>query len=174
MAHRLALILVLLTAASASAQDLEIEAGAGIWTVNPLGFDDFDRRAKPSVSAAWTNWCCDSERSGWSVGVIAIPFYGHGGYASQSFIFGHVTWRHRWFHDHEGDFTHVGIGAGPLLWYVEGSRSSPWHLRALGHVEAQTTRRIRDGLTLRAGVTFTPLLHIPIFVQPVVMAVWSR
>ena len=47
-------------------------------------------------------------------------------------------------------------------------------LSFLWHVEALTTRRIRDGLSLRAGVTFTPLLHIPIIVQPVVMAVWSR
>ena len=98
--------------------------------------------------------------------------YGGKDYSTAGF-FVHVTWRYRWLHDSDRNFTHLGVGAGPSLWHQE-SHSFPWRLRALWHVEALTTRRIRDGLTLRTGVTMTPLLHIPIVVQPVVMAVWSR
>ncbi len=168
MACRLALILFLLAVAPASAEDRDIEAGAGWWFVNPLRVLDFDQGSSPSANAAWTNWY--SERSGWTIGALALPSYGSG-------FFGHLTWRRRWLHDGEGNFTHLGFGAGPTLWYYgypHETTEPSWSFSFLWHVEALTTHRIRDGLALRAGVTFTPLLHIPIIVQPVVMAVWSR
>ena len=172
MAHRLTLVLVLLMAAPASAQDREIEAGGGVWLVNPLNLLDFEQRASPSTNFAWTNWY--SERSGLTVGVQALPSY-DGGW--ESGFFGHVTWRRRWIHSREGNFTHLGVGGGPTVWIYRypGDPTGPAAgVSLLYHVEVLTTRRIRDGLSLRAGVTFTPLLHIPIIVQPAVMIVWSR
>ena len=171
MAHRLALILALLAAAPVAAQDRELEAGAGMWFLNPLRVLDFEQESIPSANAAWTNWY--GERSGWTVGVQALPSLGSG---SESALFGHVTWRRRWLHAGDGNFTHLGVGAGPTVWRYDylHDTSEPWAFSFLWHVEALTTRRIRDGLALRAGVTFTPLLHIPVIVQPVVMVVWSR
>ena len=171
MTHGLGLVLVLLAAVPALAQDREVEAGAGMWLLNPLSLTEFDQRLTPSVSAAWTSWY--NERSGWTVGAVALPFYDDG----ETALFGHVTWRRRWVHGEEGNFTHFGFGAGPVVWHFDTSADSSWrswHFRFLWHVEALTTRRIRDGLALRAGVTFTPLLHIPIIVQPVVTVVWSH
>ena len=43
----------------------------------------------------------------------------------------------------------------------------------LYHVELLFTRRVREGLDVRAGVTVTPFLYVPVIVQPVVMAVWG-
>ena len=172
MAHRLALILALLVAAPVSAQDREIEAGAGMWFLNPLRVLDFKQESTPAANAAWTNWY--GERSGWTVGVQVLSSLGGG---TEAALFGHVTWRRRWLHGGEGNFTHLGVGAGPTVWhylYPYETSEPSWGYSFLWHVEALTTRRIRDGLALRAGVTFTPLLHIPIIVQPAVMVVWSR
>ena len=170
MAHRLALILVLLTAVPVSAQDREIEAGTGLWLLNPARVADFDVRSTPSVNVAWTNWY--DEQSGWTVGVHAMPRYG----ADERMLFGHVTYRRRWIHDDEGSFTHVGFGAGPTVFHEDVSAGYSWpsyHFRFLWHVEAMKTERIRDGLSLRVGFTVTPLLYIPLVVQPVAMVVWS-
>ncbi len=171
MTYRLALIVVQLVAAPVAAQDQEaqdreFEAGGGAWLVNPLGVLDFDRIAAPSANIAWTNWY--SERSGWTAGVLALPVFAD----ETTAIFGHVTWRRRWIHG-EGNFTHLGVGGGPTLW-LHGHPKPERGVSVLYHVEVLTTRRIRDGLSLRAGVTFTPLLHVPIIVQPAVMLVWSR
>ena len=170
MAHRFALILVLLTAVPASAQDWEIEAGAGLWLLNPARVADFDVRSTPSVNVAWTHWY--DEQSGWTVGVHAMPRYGDG----ERMLFGHVTYRHRWIHDDEGSFTHVSFGAGPTVFHEDVPAGYSWpsyHFRFLWHVEAMKTERIRDGLSLRVGFTITPLLYIPLVVQPVAMVLWS-
>lgn len=169
MAHRLALVLVLLLAVPVSAQDREIEAGAGLWLLNPLRVHDFKEELGVSANVAWTNWY--REQEGWAVGVLWIPH--HILHGTESSFFGHVTWRYRWAHDTEGDFTHLGIGAGPTLGFPGRSPDST-AFSFLWHVEAFTTHRIRDGLAVRAGVTVTPLLHVPIVVQPAVSVVWSR
>ena len=110
MAHRLALILALLVAAPVSAQDREIEAGAGMWFLDPLGVLDFKQESTPTANAAWTNWY--GERSGWTVGVQVLSSLGGG---TEAALFGHVTWRRRWLHGGEGNFTHLGVGAGPTV-----------------------------------------------------------
>ena len=52
---------------------------------------------------------------------------------------------------------------------TEGSvQGSPWF-----HAEVFLTRRVRDGLAVRLGVTFTPLLYVPMTAQPLVMSVWQ-
>ncbi|MDE2903361.1 MAG: hypothetical protein OXP73_10080 [Chloroflexota bacterium] len=172
MGYRLALIAVLL-AGPAAAQEpepkhQEFEAGGGIWFVNPLGVYDFVQHQDGSAHFGWTNWYTD--RSGVTFGVEAIPFVG----VRESALYGHITWRRRWFHS-GGNFTHLGVGGGPTLWiyrYYDGT-GRDLHASALYHVEVLHTRRnIRDGLSLRAGVRFTPLLHIPLIVQPTVMLVW--
>ena len=165
---RLVLVLVLLVAAPASAQDREIEAGGGWYFVNPLGVHDFGEGSFPSANIAWTNWY--TEHSGWAVGAMGLPSL------SGSGVFGHVTWRHRWSYSDsdDDDFTHLGVGAGPTLWVSHGRERPRINASFLWHVEVLTTRRIREDLLLRAGFTFTPVLYIPVLVQPAVMLVWSR
>ena len=161
---RLVLVLVLLVVAPASAQDREIEAGGGWYFVNPLGVHDFGEGSFPSANIAWTNWY--SEQSGLAVGAMGLP----------AGVFGHVTWRHRWFYSEsdDDDFTHLGVGAGPTLWVSHGRERPRINASFLWQLEVLTTRRIRDDLLLRAGFTFTPFLFIPVTMQPVVMVVWSR
>ena len=170
MAHRLVAILALLTAAPAAAQHREIEAGAGIWLGNPARIEDFVVKSTPSISAAWTNWY--DERKGWAAGVVAVPHYDD----RETVYVGHVTWRRRWIRD-DGSFNHLGFGAGLWTWhYRRPAEAAPFRSLAFmpyWHVEALATRRIRDGLSLRAGLTVTPLLHIPLVVQPTAMLVWS-
>ena len=170
MAYRLVVILTLLAAVPASAQDQEVEAGAGLWLANPARVEDFVVKSTASVSAAWTNWY--DERKGWTAGIVAVPHYDD----RQTVYLGHVTWRRRWIRD-DGTFNHLGFGLGPWIWHDRvpyGVQSHPsLALRLFWHVEALATRRIRDRLSLRAGVTITPLLHIPVVVQPTAMLVWS-
>ena len=87
--------------------------------------------------------------------------------------------------------THLifGVGAGPMMWI----RKTPlWELdpdtftrsytgeteRELDiflrpHIDVYGSRPIRDGLKIRYGVTWMPLLWIPLMVQPTVMGVWE-
>ena len=39
------------------------------------------------------------------------------GGGTESALFGHVTWRRRWLHGGEGNFTHLGVGTGPTVWH---------------------------------------------------------
>ena len=47
--------------------------------------------------------------------------------------------------------------------------------RFLWHAELYFTRRVRDGLSLRGGIAFTPIPYLPplLTAQPVLMAVWK-
>lgn len=173
MAFRLIWIaLVLLAAAPASGQepDREIEFGGGWYNFNPLRIEDFNQWSAPSVNLAWTTWY--SERAGWTVGAMPVL----GGYRNQRAVFGHFTWRRRWLQNGKGNFLHLGLGAGSMVSkyvYSYSPRETRLWIYFLWHVEVLATRRIRDGLALRAGVTFTPLLHLPIAAQPLVMIVWK-
>ena len=172
MAYRLVLIpLVLLVAGSALAAqepDREIESGGGWFILNPLHINDFQHWSSPSLNLAWTTWY--TERSGWTVG--AMPILGRE--PNRLTFFGHLTWRRRWLNNGEGNYIHLGLGAGPTIYRYRGFKAEPRHALWLwGHVELLATRRIRDGLVLRYGVTFTPLFHIPIAAQPIAMIVWK-
>lgn len=197
MTRRLAIVfaVVLLEATPALAQEpgRELEVGGGWFQWNPLGIDDIVVfPSGPSANLAWTTW--RSERTGITVGVTPIlgrvdPSEGNDVVERAFFTYGHVTWRQRWLLEDGQSFVHFGLGIGPTF-YWEANRVLKWNpeiprwytddeteagLKAffLWHAELLATRRLRDGLDLRAGVTFTPLLYLPLTAQPVVMAVWS-
>jgi len=98
-----------------------------------------------------------------------------------------VTWRRRWFLADGESFMHFGLGAGPAFfwetnevrkwnpevgWTYDGETAVELGTWIFWHAELLATRRLRDGLDLRGGVTFTPLLYLPLSAQPVLMAVW--
>ena len=125
MAYRLALIpLVLLVAGSALAAqepDREIESGGGWFILNPLHINDFQHWSSPSVNLAWTTWY--TERSGWTVG--AMPILGRE--PNRLTFFGHLTWRRRWLNNGEGNYIHLGLGAGPTIYRYRGFKAEPRH-----------------------------------------------
>ena len=104
-------------------------------------------------------------------------------------IYGHFTWRRRWLLGNGQTTAHFGLGTGPMtIWrtypitkwstelqtfHRDGSTESRLLFGFMWHAELLVTGHVRDGLDVRAGVTFTPLLHIPMTLQPVVMAVWE-
>ena len=186
---------VLLGATPALAQEpgRELEFGGGWFQFNPLGIDDISVfPSGPSVNLAWTTW--RNERTGITVGVTPIlgrvdP--GEGNYVVERAFptYGHVTWRWRWFLEDGQSFFHFGLGIGPTFrwetnlvrkwnseipsWYTDDETEAGLKVSFIWHAELLATRRLRDGLDLRAGVTFTPLLYMPMTAQPVVMAVWG-
>lgn len=190
MACRL-ILFILLAATPALAQmepGRELELGGGWFQFDPLDIGDLGGRwGGPSIDLAWTSWW--SERAGIAVGVTSVLRSLEPAGALPPLFYGHVTLRRRWVDADGRGFLHVGVGGGPVLAlhnrYVkawDAERETTYHTgetkRELGlgylwHVELMVTRSLRDGLNLRVGVTTTPLLYIPLTVQPVAMAVWK-
>ena len=195
MTHRLATAFaVLLAAAPVLAQEpgREFELGGGWFQFNPFGIDDLSvYPSGPSVNLAWTTW--RSERTGIAMGVTPVlarvdPMEHNDVVERAFFTYGHVTWRRRWLLADDGSFMHFGLGAGPTLhwetnlvnkwdpeiptWYYDGETVAGPRVSIFWHAELLATHRLRDGLDLRSGVTFTPLLYVPMAVLPVLMAVW--
>ena len=87
--------------------------------------------------------------------------------------YGHVTWRRRWLLDDGQSFFHFGFGIGPTVhwetnlvrkwnpeiptWYYDGETQTGPQVSFMWHAELLATRRLRDGLDLRGGITFSPL-----------------
>ena len=57
-------------------------------------------------------------------------------------------------------------------WYYDGETEAGLKVSFMWHAELLATRRLRDELDLRGGITFLPLLYLPMTPQPVMMAVW--
>ena len=197
MTHRLAIVfaVVLLGATPVLAQEpgRELEFGVGWFQFNPLGIDDISVfPSGPAVNLAWTTW--RNERTGITVGVTPVLSRvdpGEGNYVVERafFTYGHVTWRRRWLLDDGKSFFHFGLGIGPTFhwetnrvrkwnpeiptWYTDGETEAGLKVSFNWHAELLATRRLRDGLDLRGGITFTPLLYMPMTAQPVLMAVWG-
>ena len=194
--HRLAILFATLlsTAAPAPGQEptTEIEFGGGWHQWNPLGIEDIVvYPSGPSVNFAWTTWL--SERRGVAAGITAVLWRvdprEHNDVAERAFpVYAYAAHRWRWRRS-DRDTVHFGVGGGWLAWSettrvlrwypeipawgysgeTEGSvQGSPWF-----HAEVFLTRRVRDGLAVRLGVTFTPLLYVPMTGQPLVMSVWQ-
>ena len=195
MTRRLAttFAVVLLTAAPVLAQEpgRELEFGGGWSQYNPLGIEDITAYPSgPAVNLAWTTW--RNERTGITVGVTPILSRVDTGerYVVERafFTYGHVTWRRRWLLEDGKSFFHFGLGIGPAFhwetnrvrkwnpeiptWYTDDEAEAGLKLSLNWHAELLGTRRLRDGLDLRGGITLTPLLYVPIMAQPVLMAVW--
>ena len=198
MIYRLAIVfaVALLAATTVLAQERgrELELGGGWFQFNPLGIGDlgFNGPSGPSVNLAWTTWL--SERTGITVGVTPIlarlnPHEENELIELAFPIYGHFTWRRRWLLGNGPTTAHFGLGTGPMaIWrtdpitkwstelqtfHLDGSTESGLKFGYMWHAELLVTGHVRDGLDLRAGVTFTPLLHVPMTLQPVVMAVWE-
>lgn len=198
MNHRLAIALaIILPAASPAPAQMEpgreLEVGGGWFQFNPLGIDDINVfPSGPSVNLAWTRW--RNERTGITVGVTPIfarvePGEGNEVVERAFVTYGHVTWRRRWLLDDGQSFFHFGFGIGPTVhwetnlvrkwnpeiptWYYDGETQTGPQVSFMWHAELLATRRLRDGLDLRGGITFSPLLYLPMTAQPVMMAVWA-
>ena len=190
----LAFAVVLLGAAPVLAQGAgrELEFGGGWFQHNPLGIDDISVfPSGPSVNLAWTTW--RNERTGITVGVTSVlarvePGEGNDVVERAFATYGHVTWRRRWSLEDGKSFFHFGLGIGPTFdwetrlvrkwnpevptWFYDGETEAGLRVSYIWHAELLATRRLRDGLDLRAGVTFTPV-PVPMTAQPVVMVVWG-
>ena len=189
----LTVLLALAAATTAAAQGRhELEVGAGWMQFNPLDIDDFTSiPSGPTLTVTRVGWRED-ERRGWAIGVTAVltpqhvPHTVNTGYHFP--LYGSVAYRWRWESDDGSDLI-FGVGAGPMMWI----RKTPlWELdpdtftrsytgeteRELDiflrpHIDVYGSRPIRDGLKIRYGVTWMPLLWIPLMVQPTVMGVWE-
>ena len=188
---RIALVVVTLAAPAAGQEDSpapvsELELGGGWLQWNPFELDDLVTfPSGPSVTLSRAVW--RSESRGFATGVTAVlgrverwsverahPVYAHG------------TYRWRWRLSDPRNTVHFGLGGGFMVWRLKNrvrQRDSPlsnpvYRTRTklsgffMYHVELFLTRPVRDGLDFRAGVTFTPLLWVPLRTQPVLMGVW--
>ena len=170
----------------------EFEFGGGWFQWNPLGVEDFIvSPSGPSVDLAWTTW--RSGRRGLAAGISAVPWrvdlreHNDGVERAFPLYYAYVAYRWRW-RTGGRQTVHFGLGGGALAWSettevrrwnpeipawdyfgeTEGRRRVfPWY-----HAEVFLTRPVRDGLAVRFGVRFTPLLYLPLTAQPAVMGVW--
>ena len=196
MTHRLliAFAVVLLAAAPVLAQELgrELEFGGGWFQWNPLGIDDISvLPSGPSVNLTWASW--RSEGQGVAVGVTAVLAKvvprEHNHVLERAFpIYLNAAYRWRWQPSDPSTSFHFGLGGGLVAW-EQTVRVTTWNTDTLAwdrfgriesamrysilwHAELLVTQRVRDGLDVRAGVTFMPVPW-PMTAQPVVMAVWG-
>ena len=187
-------VLVTLTlATAASAQGTrEIEVGGGWMEFNPLDIDDFTSvPSGPILTVTRVGWRED-ERQGWAIGVTAVLTPQHAPHTSNTRydfpLYGSVTYRWRWEHDDGSDLI-FGAGAGPMMqvrvspvWELDpdtlaasytGEEKRDLELFLRPHIDVYGSRPLRDGLKIRYGVTWLPLLWLPFMVQPTVMGVWE-
>ena len=187
LATAFAVVLLATTPVLAQALGRELELGGGWFQFNPLSIADWGGMPSgPSVNLAWTTW--QSERTGFTVGVT--PVLARDEATDRGFpIYAHFTWRRRWLLSDGQSSAHFGVGAGPVAYWdtdlltkwspelqtyhLDGSTETRVRFGLLYHAELLFTRRVREGLDVRAGVTVTPFLYVPAIVQPVVMAVWG-
>lgn len=182
----LTVLLVLAAATTAAAQGRhELEVGGGWMQFNAFDVDDFiSNPSGATLTVTRVGWRED-ERRGWAIGVTAVLSPQHDTHFP---LYGSVAYRWRWESDDGSDLI-FGVGAGPMMWI----RKTPlWELdpdtftrsytgeteRELDifprpHIDVYDSRPIRDGLKVRFGVTWMPLLWIPLMVQPTVMGVWE-
>ncbi len=195
MRHRLAIVFAtgLSTAAPAPAQEpaTGIEFGGGWSQWNPAGVEDVVvHPSGPSVDFAWTTW--RSERRGLAAGITAVLSRvdprEHNEVVERAFpVYAYVACRWRW-RTGGRETVHFGLGGGAQAW-SETTRVLRWNPEIPAwdyadetegavewsfwyHAEVFLTRPVRDGLAVRLGVRFTPLLYLPLTAQPVVMGVW--
>ena len=177
--------------AQGPAAGTEFEFGGGWFQWNPLGVEDFIvSPSGPSVDLAWTTW--RSGRRGLAAGISAVPWRmdlrEHNDGVERAFpVYAYVAYRWRW-RTGGRQTVHFGLGGGALAgsettevrrwnpeipaWDYSGETEGavewfPWY-----HAEVFLTRPVRDGLAVRLGVRFTPLLYLPLTAQPAVMGVW--
>lgn len=189
----LTIILTLALATAAAAQERSFELGGGWFQWNPLDVGDLvSFPSGPSATVAWTLWN-DERRQGWVVGTTTVlakvqPECS----SSESYlpVYPHMAWRWRWELDDGSDLV-FGAGGGPLFWGSKRVVDYSWdpvrritvatdvdgpHEARIGflyHLEVSGIRPIRDGLKVRYGVAVTPLLWVPLAVQPMVSGVWD-
>lgn len=190
MTRRLATVfaVVLLEATPVPAQEpgRELEFGGGWFQWNPLGIDDISvLPSGPSLNLTWASW--HSKRQGVTAVLAKVDPREHNQVLERAFpVYTHATYRWRWRQSDPGDSVHFGLGGGLAAWR-QTNRVSRWNpdtpgdyfvdtesaVRFFGlwHAELFLTRRVRDDLDVRAGVTFMPVPW-PMTAQPVVMAVW--